>query len=248
MASPHRSTREGKIRGGRLPAPSRGIRHRLSNSRESSPARRGHQREDVQVSDRRHIPSRLGAWVRESAWVASKQMTCRRLSYPNSSPCRSRSRSSLARRRLTPQRCRELSRRVSTKSKVQRRGVRSSSQAAPRDAGHRRRVDQSSCASDDPDHLLPQHSRGRVKTCRRLSDSIAVLSEREVAAPVAAPREVSVLHHMRTLDNALQTRRCNQEPFAYQKKVTKRLLSQRWHVCIPYLKRLLRSRIRTQDR
>ena len=69
----------------------------------------------------------------------------------------------------------------------------------------------------------------------------------EVAAPVAVPREVSVLYHMRTLDSALQTRRCNQELFAYRTKLAKRLLSQRWPVCIPYLKRIVRSRIRTQD-
>ena len=196
MASPHRSTREGKIRGGRLPATSRGIRRRLSNSRESSPARLGHQREDVQVSDRRHIPCRLGAWVRESAWVASKQMSFRRLSYPNSSPCRSRSRSSLPRRRLTPQRCRELSQRFSTKVKVQSRGARSHSKAAPLDAGHRRRVDQSSSASDEPDHLLPPHSRGRVRTRRRLSDSIAVLSERRSRSPSRSPKrgQCSISH------------------------------------------------------
>ena len=196
MASSHRSTRKGKIRGRRLPSPSRDIRHRLSNSRELSPVRPGNHRGDVQASDHRHHSSRPGPCFRESACVSSKQMSFQRLSYRNSYPCRSRSRSSLARRRLTPQRCRELSRRVSTKSKVQRRGVRSSSQAAPLDAGHRRRVDQSSCASDDPDHLLPQHSRGRVKTRRRLSDSIAVLSERRSRSPSRSPKrgQCSISH------------------------------------------------------
>ena len=182
-ASAQRTTGVGKIRGRRSPSPSRIIRQCLSDSRELPPVRPGNHRGDVHASDHGHHSSRHGPCLRESACVSSKQTSSQRFSYRNSYPCRSRSRSSLARRRLTPQRCRELSRRVATETKVQRRRVRSSSPAALLDVHHRRRVDQSSSASDDTDHLAPQHPHGRVKTRRCPSESIAVTAERRRRSP-----------------------------------------------------------------